>query len=313
MNTRSTKRSTSAPKSKRRSVAAPKTVTTTRVTRRQQQKAAESQPQVVEEVEPDVFETTAEEVVEHHVSAEDDGIQQAVEEVVDNTDAGQQELIPEDSHQSQQEVIEAVEEIAEQEVEEHDIQTQVHHIVVNESSAGELSANELSADLSNYWTEEKNPIDGKLEFVCKWILCSFRTQSECSIRKHAVKHQKPYQCSFIGCGQRFVETQDLLEHFSATHMDTNAFKCTFADCDQRFRDIKALTEHRVSHVSHTTQLIKANKDYKPVHSQRLPSQPTTQAIDLQQIFGQSFDNTVNPIISFIFSLILCSKRRPQSN
>ncbi|CAG2103414.1 unnamed protein product [Medioppia subpectinata] len=129
-------------------------------------------------------------------------------------------------------------------------------------------------DLANYWTIERSQTasDGRVDFVCKWMLCSFRTTSECSMRKHAVKHQKPYMCSFVGCGDRFTETQELLQHFSATHMDTNAFKCTFADCQQKFKDIKSLTAHRVSHVSHTTQLIKANKDYKPGgHRNRLPN------------------------------------------
>jgi hypothetical protein len=172
----------------------------------------------------------------------------------------------------------------------------VEHVMAGDDQ--QMQAMDKSGDdLANYWTLERSQTvgDGRLDFVCKWMLCSFRTTSECSMRKHAVKHQKPYMCSFAGCGDRFTETQELLQHFSATHMDTNAFKCTFADCQQRFKDIKSLTAHRVSHVSHTTQLIKANKDYKPgAHRNRSFNDDLN-----QQIYGQNDENLVFVLIVFV--------------
>jgi len=109
---------------------------------------------------------------------------------------------------------------------------------------------------NNDWSEEKDPKDGKSVFYCKWRLCSFRTVSECLIRKHTIKHQKPYMCSFVSCDQRFSQTKDLLNHFSSTHLDTNAFKCNFANCSLAFSDLKSLTDHRVSHVSKSLKFSK---------------------------------------------------------
>ncbi|XP_054152960.1 zinc finger protein 160-like [Oppia nitens] len=163
--------------------------------------------------------------------------------------------------------------------------------VIGEPIIGEATTLPEMDDLTSYWTIEKSQIgDGRVDYVCKWMLCSFRTTSECSMRKHAIKHQKPYQCSFIGCGDRFVDTEELLQHFSVTHMDTNAFKCTFADCEERFKDIKSLTDHRVQHVSHTTQLIKANKDYK-IGGQR-KSQNETIAKQLLGLNNENLETTL---------------------
>ena len=303
MNTRSTKRSTVSAKSKPKPTPPPKTAATTRLTRRQQ-KVAESQPQ--EEV------MVAQEV--DHVDNVDSTFEHQTEEVIgveyktiddQEVDTHEEQVVEEQPQQEVYEEGEVHQELVEEVTQHHVVVTDGHLLDNNQIIIGqiEMTANDtmnqsldhMPADLSEWWTRELNQVDGKIDFVCKWLLCSFRTQSECSIRKHVVKHQKPYQCSFAGCGQRFKETTDLLEHFSATHMDTNAFKCTFADCNERFRDIKALTAHRVTHVSHTTQLIKANKDYKPpvrVVQQQPQTQIQTQTIDLQQIFGHAFDNTV---------------------
>lgn len=317
MNTRSTKRSTVWPKPKAR---AAKTTASTRVTRRQQ-RVSESEPLEEEEDEEVVVtqevdsDYQTEQPTEHVISIEykTEETEETLEEVEAHEEHEEQVV----EEQPQQEVYEEAEaEVHHQEV--HLVQDMVsdmvdvnqQHLVVdnNQIIIGqiEMTANEaihiqeslqsmdqMPADLSQWWTQELNQMDGKIEFVCKWLLCSFRTQSECSIRKHVVKHQKPYQCSFAGCGQRFKETALLFDHFSATHMETNAFKCTFADCDQRFKDIKSLTAHRVTHVSHTTQLIKANKDYKPpIRVAQTQPQMQTQTIDLHQIFGHTFDSTV---------------------
>ena len=305
MNTRSTRRSTVSAKSKPKPTPPPKTAATTRLTRRQQ-KVAESQPQ--EEV------MVAQEV--DHVDNVDSTFEHQTEEVIgveyktiddQEVDTHEEQVVEEQPQQEVYEEGEVHQELVEEVTQHHVVVTDGHLLDNNQIIIGQIemtandtmnqSLDQMPADLSEWWTRELNQVDGKIDFVCKWLLCSFRTQSECSIRKHVVKHQKPYQCSFAGCGQRFKETTDLLEHFSATHMDTNAFKCTFADCNERFRDIKALTAHRVTHVSHTTQLIKANKDYKPpvrvVQQQQQPqTQIQTQTIDLQQIFGHAFDNTV---------------------
>ncbi|CAG2171710.1 unnamed protein product [Oppiella nova] len=282
MNTRNTRRTTPEESVRRgKAVANSAPTAPVRLTRHQtqrqqnQQKVTESVPQEDVEEEGEPLET---------VDPQQHQVMEVIAEEVHGMDA--QEVL-ELQQQTNAQMTTTIIQIIDDHNYDNTGQEVVEHVMAGDDQ--QMQAMDKSGDdLANYWTLERSQTvgDGRLDFVCKWMLCSFRTTSECSMRKHAVKHQKPYMCSFAGCGDRFTETQELLQHFSATHMDTNAFKCTFADCQQRFKDIKSLTAHRVSHVSHTTQLIKANKDYKPgAHRNRSFNDDAN-----QQIYGQNDEN-----------------------
>ncbi|KAL1957986.1 hypothetical protein VTO42DRAFT_5198 [Malbranchea cinnamomea] len=62
-------------------------------------------------------------------------------------------------------------------------------------------------------------------FKCKHEGCGHRTKRMCEMRKHEIRHRRPYGCTFANCNKRFGSKNDWKRHENARHFQPQSWHC----------------------------------------------------------------------------------------
>ncbi|MDR3549000.1 MAG: C2H2-type zinc finger protein [Candidatus Pacebacteria bacterium] len=88
------------------------------------------------------------------------------------------------------------------------------------------------------------------QYKCDFGNCTNRYRTKYSLKRHYLSHMgiKQYQCPH--CPKRFSLAQYLQEHMFV-HSGEKPFVCTFPGCGKRFRQAGKLSIHKKLHISAT--------------------------------------------------------------
>ena len=97
-------------------------------------------------------------------------------------------------------------------------------------------------------------VDGKPKRRCLWrhedgTVCGKAvTHTKQGLEYHWRTHtgEKPYKCTYSGCGKAFAQSANLLVH-KRTHRCDKPYKCSFESCDKAFAQSSHLEAHKRSH------------------------------------------------------------------
>ncbi|GAV02525.1 hypothetical protein RvY_13080 [Ramazzottius varieornatus] len=95
---------------------------------------------------------------------------------------------------------------------------------------------------TNLKTHQKVAHTGKKEYKCATCKKTFGYLT--NYRNHLLVHtgEKPYICSYGGCGQRFTEYSTALRHALRKHASDGTFQCS--SCDKCYRNQSSLEHHK---------------------------------------------------------------------
>ncbi|KAK2948845.1 putative Zinc finger protein [Blattamonas nauphoetae] len=89
---------------------------------------------------------------------------------------------------------------------------------------------------------------GEKPYKCSFPGCGKGFAHTTSLRDHERTHtgEKPYKCSFAGCGKAFTQWSSLHIH-KRIHTGEKPYKCSFPGCEKAFKVSSQLTRHELIH------------------------------------------------------------------
>ncbi len=89
---------------------------------------------------------------------------------------------------------------------------------------------------------------GEKPYKCTFEGCGKAFAEAGNMKKHGLMHtgEKPYKCAFPGCGKAFVQAGHLTEH-GRTHTGEKPYKCAFQGCVAAFAQAGSLKKHGHTH------------------------------------------------------------------
>ena len=94
----------------------------------------------------------------------------------------------------------------------------------------EVLLSTIQALLGDAALPKKEAVESRQAYPCE--TCSKSFPRKCELKKHQKRHEKPYGCTFKGCGRDFGSKNDWKRHESSQHLQLETWSCDFAPCDK---------------------------------------------------------------------------------